>query len=415
MRAYIYGLGKGKQILDRCLIKENLSIIAYIDNYKVKETNSCGGIPVISEDEIISEYDAIIITLMKYEDTKKRLQNLGIANEKIICFYSFSSAECPDNWKFIDAFKWRFELMCKNYKEVVMPSIVNFPYEIYADKLADKKKLPKIISVDETAEIIWKERKCLARLGDGEFELILGRKRAKFQKVTEELGIRLKNVLESSLDNLLVGIADNYSSLEKYTDEAALAIRRYLGTGATRQEHMQLLDMEKTYYDAYLSRPYMIYRNKKNAEVRFGNIRRIWTDQDVLVVEGEHTRFGVGNDLLDNTKSVQRILTKDSDCFEIYDSLLQQVREYGRDKLVLIILGPVATVMAYDLARENFWAVDIGQLDVEYEWYLRKVTERCNIPYKTVSEISQYAPIETNENENYIKKYKCEIIKVVTR
>ena len=380
MRAYIYGLGKGKQILDRCLIKENLSIIAYIDNYKVKETNSCGGIPVISEDEIISEYDAIIITLMKYEDTKKRLQNLGIANEKIICFYSFSSAECPDNWKFIDAFKWRFELMCKNYKEVVMPSIVNFPYEIYADKLADKKKLPKIISVDETAEIIWKERKCLARLGDGEFELILGRKRAKFQKVTEELGIRLKNVLESSLDNLLVGIADNYSSLEKYTDEAALAIRRYLGTGATRQEHMQLLDMEKTYYDAYLSRPYMIYRNKKNAEVRFGNIRRIWTDQDVLVVEGEHTRFGVGN-----------------------------------DKLVLIILGPVATVMAYDLARENFWAVDIGQLDVEYEWYLRKVTERCNIPYKTVSEISQYAPIETNENENYIKKYKCEIIKVVTR
>ena len=305
--------------------------------------------------------------------------------------------------------------MWKNYTEVVMPSIANYPYEIYADKLAERKEIPKIAPAEEAVEIILREKKCLARLGDGEFELILGRKRAKFQTLDEGIGIRLKSVLESNFDNLLIAIADNYGSLAKYTDEAASAIRQYLGTGTTREEHMKLLSLEKIYYDAYLSRPYLIYRNKENVETRFRNVQRIWSNQDVLIVEGMHTRFGVGNDLLDNAKSVQRILTEDRDCFELYDLLLQQVKEHGKSKLVLIILGPVATVMAYDLARENFWAIDIGQLDVEYEWYLRQVTERCDIPYKTVSEVSQYAPIETDVNVDYIKKYKSEIIKAVTR
>ena len=352
---------------------------------------------------------------MQYTDVRKNLCNLGVPKEKIICFYSFNDAEIPDNWSYIDVFKWHTELMWKNYTEVLVPCVKNYPYELYAEELAAKQEIPIIVSANKTAEIIRREKKCLARFGDGEFELILGRNRAHFQTVNDKLSIRLKNVLASDLDNLLIAIADNYGSLGKYTESVADAIRQYVGTGNVREEHMKLLDLSRMYYDAYLSRPYMIYRDKENAGTRFENVKKIWEDQNVVIVEGEHTRFGVGNDLLNNAKSVRRILTLDKDCFSLYDDLLWQVKQYSQNKLVLIILGPTAAVMAYDLALENYWAVDIGQLDVEYEWYLRQVTERCDIPYKTVSEVPKYDSIEMDEKADYIKRYQGEIIKTVMK
>lgn len=414
MKAYIYGLGKGKQALDRCLIRNSVDIIAYIDRYKAKETRLYEGIPVMSAEEILAGYDAVIITLMQYADIREELCDLGVPDEKIICFYSFDDAACSDYWECIDGFKWRTELMWKNYTEIVMPTIRNYPYELYAAKLTAHQELPSIVPVKKTVEIIRKEGKSLARFGDNEFEQICGRRRVNYQAVNSDLGTRLRKVLDSNLDNLLIAIADNYGSLEKYTDDAASAIRQYLGRGTTRAEHMQLLDMSRTYYDAYLSRPYLIYRNKEEAGARFRDVRNIWTNQDILIVEGEHTRFGVGNDLMENAKSVQRILTLDKNCFDVYDNLIRKVKEYSRDKLVLIILGPVATVMAYDLAKEDFWALDIGQLDVEYEWYLRQVTERCGIAYKTVSEVPEYDDIETDPGADYIRKYRSEIVESVT-
>lgn len=292
-----------------------------------------------------------------------------------------------------------------------MPTLDNLDYELYGDNELVREQCPKIIDVDKTVEILEKEKKCLARLGDGEFELMCGRKRADFQDNDEKLAERLKEVLNSAIDNLIVAIADNYGRLDKYTDDAARDIRSYLSK-SVRKDHMCLLDKDKQYYDAYLSRPYILYRDKKNAGKRFANIKKIWNDADILLVEGQYTRFGVGNDLLSNAASVSRILVPNKNAFAKYNEVLPIVRKHGKNRLILAVLGPTATVLAYDLSREGYWILDIGQLDVEYEWYLRGVTKRCNIPYKHVSEVSQYDEIEINEEE-WIIKYKNEIIDTI--
>ena len=38
---------------------------------------------------------------------------------------------------------------------------------------------------------------------------------------------------------------------------------------------------------------------------------------------------------------------------------------------MLLSLGMTATVLAYDLAKLGYWAIDMGHLDIEYEWYLK--------------------------------------------
>ena len=81
--------------------------------------------------------------------------------------------------------------------------------------------------------------------------------------------------------------------------------------------------------------------------------------------------MGVGNDLLSNALSVERVIAPSENAFLVYDVILSAVRKYGKGKLILAALGPTATVLAYDLAREGYWILDIGHLDLEYEWFLK--------------------------------------------
>lgn len=57
--------------------------------------------------------------------------------------------------------------------------------------------------------------------------------------------------------------------------------------------------------------------------------------------------------------------------------------------LVLISAGPTATILAADLSKIGVQSIDIGHLDVEYEWFKRGVTEKVRIPGKYVNEAAQ--------------------------
>lgn len=408
-KIYIFGMGKGKQFVERCLLKDQITCIGFVDNYRADMEKAAGGIPVIRQEDVKNEFDYLIVTLMKYEDTRRDLIRQGVMQEKIICFFDFSDAGNEEYWDILDSYKWRTELMWRHYTNIMMPAFQNLDYEIYGDVKEVREQCPKIIDVDRTAEILLKEKKSLARFGDNEFALISGQIRTNYQKADSILGKRLKEVIHAQEDNLLIAIANDYGRLDQYTDQAAEDIRSYMSRDV-RKQHMELLDLNREYYDAFVSRPYMIYRDKSKAGKRFEDIQKIWDGQDLLIVEGEYTRFGVGNDLLDHAATVSRILVPSKNAFSKYDEILSEVRRQGRDKLILAILGPTATVLAYDLAREGYWIIDIGQLDVEYEWYLRGVEERCDIPYKTVSEVMQYGEILSDENEDYIRRYQSEVI-----
>lgn len=116
------------------------------------------------------------------------------------------------------------------------------------------------------------------------------------------------------------------------------------------------------------------------AEQRFHDLKSLWTGRDVLIVEGERTRLGVGNDLFSDTESVLRILCPAVNAFSRYRDILDAAKAYGKDRLLLLALGPTATVLAYDLALSGYQALDIGHVDIEYEWFLRGATEKTIIP-----------------------------------
>ena len=54
--------------------------------------------------------------------------------------------------------------------------------------------------------------------------------------------------------------------------------------------------------------------------------------------------------------------------------------------MILISLGPTATVLTYDILDLGNQVIDFGHFDVEYEFFLRNVTKPIKLPYKYVNE-----------------------------
>ncbi len=274
---------------------------------------------------------------------------------------------------------------------VVRGNSENMPYELL-DPLLKRENyyFPVIRSAKETIEEIIGSGKSMARFGDGEFSQIIKLERHKFQRLDERLGSRLKEVLYSRHPRMLIAIANNYGSLQDFTESSANAIRIYMTNGGTRKQHMELLEHDRVYYDAYVSRPYVMYKDWMTdaPKKRFERIKDIWKDRSVIIVEGAQTRMGTGNDLLDGAGTIKRILAPATSSFDRYDDILKSALEHARENtLFLIAMGPAAGVLAYDLTAEGYQALDIGHLDLEYEWFLAGEGKRLPVRYKYNNEV----------------------------
>lgn len=284
-------------------------------------------------------------------------------------------------------------------------SVNNLKYELFYN--IERPIYPIVESGDKAIDMIVSEGKSLCRFGDGEFAVIAGENRQKFQHADKRLGERLNEVLHSKRNDVIVCIADTYGDLSKYNDDCKYNIRAYM-TEKVRQEHYSLLDMSRVYYDTYLTRPYASYmdNNTDAPSKRFDKLRTIWNNRELLIIEGEKTRMGVGNDLFDNASNIIRILGPAENAFDKYDDIVNEALKQDKKRLVLIAMGATATVLAYDLACEGFQALDMGHIDMEYEWMLAGKGKKTEVKNKYNNEVARGDFVEEICNP----KYESEII-----
>lgn len=266
---------------------------------------------------------------------------------------------------------------------------------------------PKVIGSLESLKRINKEKLSISRYGDGEFSIING-KSIKFQDYNLELAKRLKEILYSKEDKFYSCIPAIYKYRQtrclKYNEEVFWLneILYY------KQIYLNKNYKGKLYLDACLSRPYIRYKNTNISKELFDEIKKIWNKKDIIIVEGKYSRLGVGNDLFNNAKSIKRILCPNKNAFDYYKNILDETKKH-KDKLILIALGPTATVLAYDLYKNGIRALDIGHLDLEYEWYLSGAKEKQLVKNKIVNEVNKVDKIEEIKEKEYLDSILKEI------
>ena len=277
----------------------------------------------------------------------------------------------------------------------------------YNRNITEKKKAPIVKDTDETLDKIINDKCSVSRFGDGEFSLIYG-ENLKFQPANKEISEKLKEILNSNKENHIVCIPNVFGKIDWATDTAKIYWIKYLNLN--RNKIYKILYKDKCYYDTQVTRLYIDLKDKVLVKNRFEKIKLLWKNREIVIVEGEKSRLGIGNDLFDSAKSIERIICPSINAYSKYNDILDAVLKQDKEKLILIALGPTATILAYDLSKEGYQAVDIGHIDIEYEWFLNGANQKCPVKNKYIGEINGGDIVQNIDNTQYFEQIIKKII-----
>ena len=269
-----------------------------------------------------------------------------------------------------------------------------------------------ILSSMDSIDFIIRNKYSVSRFGDGEFFVMMG-KGNSFQHPNAELGEQLKKgLIATDAPNHYIGIPLHLKDDTNLVPES----KEFWGYFTLRYADLLLpyISAKRTYLDTQLSRFYIAYKDKSHCQDQLMSLKKIWNNKDIVIIEGCKSRTGVGNDLYANAKSIKRILGPATDAFRKYPQMLEAITTHvSKDNLILLSYGMTATVLAYDLAKLGYWAIDIGHLDIEYEWMRLGVTEKVAISGKFTNEAENQGGHEVVDCQE--KEYLDQIICDITR
>lgn len=243
-----------------------------------------------------------------------------------------------------------------------------------------------VLNKDKTLDLILKENLNIARFGDGEIDLIEG-KSIEYQQVNTEISKQLRAILYSNDPKLLICIPDIFSNIQRYTN----ATQRFWRHDIRIKEKLykSLAATHHTFGSTQLSRPYINLCNKSSSKEYFSKLKYIWKNKDILIVEGNTSRSGVGNDLFSDASSIKRIICPSKDAFSKIDEIEKSINVYKDNRLILLMLGPTADIIVSDLSSSiKNQIIDLGHIDSEYEWFLRGDLVRKKLPHKHTAEFN---------------------------
>lgn len=270
-------------------------------------------------------------------------------------------------------------------------------------------KLPNVLSDEESINYILENKCSVARYGDGELYLMLNYD-IPFQHKDKTLKQRLRQI--KTTKNCLVCVPDvfNTQRFNNIATEKELAF--------WNQNKKKFLGIWKKFFhdnsvlgDNFLSRFYLRKKDKSNTKNYVKLLKKLWQDRNIVFIEGQNSRLGYGNDLFDNANSIKRILCPSTNAFDKYSQILNTIKQHTKqDDLLILALGPTATVLAYDLSKYGYQALDLGHIDIEYEWFKMGVTEKCPVKNKHVNECNSLGDAESSQlDQTYLNQIICKV------
>lgn len=272
-------------------------------------------------------------------------------------------------------------------------------------------------TIDETLREVFELRKSLIRFGDGELMLLMGRGSPEFQRPNQLLQEGLKELLEDyerrDVGTVLLcmpGILSNRKREYRMVGFAKHYWFEFMRKNRSQLEKIFAQTGDVEFGDTNLTRPYMDTMDREYASFVFSKIKGELKDKNVLIVEGQYSRFGVGNDILSETKSVRRILGPEVNAYDRCEILLERAKKETGVDVVILSLGPSAKMLAYNLTKCGFWCLDLGHLDIEYEWFKMGATNKVVVKNKYVNETSDKFYSDGEIDLAYEKQivYRCE-------
>jgi len=236
----------------------------------------------------------------------------------------------------------------------------------------DKELIPmlNVLSPVDTLELLLREPKSFARVGDGEITLMKGGSIA-FQRYDVRLADEMREILAHRRDDLYVGLNGSYWTSAFVYGERNHRFYR-LRSGEYRKFFNEHCDPDGKYLDAACFGAYFRYRDDFDYAGHYARVRRLFEGRKVAIVSGEGVVEKLEYDVFDGAAERIVIHGPARNAFDSREEIVRKVTDkVGTDWLICLILGPTATVLASDFAKLGYTAWDLGHIAKDYDAYMK--------------------------------------------
>ena len=250
---------------------------------------------------------------------------------------------------------------------------LDFVADKYFYELRDEQPWrPKILDVPKCIDELLSSGKSLCRLGDGECKLIKNIP-LDFQECDERLAQKLLQILSEPETDCYVGLPRYYWYIRDDIERNSNPYhKRYytFNIPPFRKFFAEHCDESKTYVDACLG-GYMSNKSLEFCAERFQKLKTLFNGRKVLVVAGETVFKNITHDFFDGATYKEILLAPRINAWRHFDEIFNKILTYPEDMVVALILGPTATVLAYELSKRGRIAYDIGHVPKDYDAFMK--------------------------------------------
>lgn len=238
-----------------------------------------------------------------------------------------------------------------------------------------EKEFPHILSFEEMLKKIL-AGSSLARFGDAEFDIAFRpeNKNDPYQKPSQLLTNNLINILNYSNNNFIVAIPPLNPKTDNIIDYKGTNLTFWESYWLSRWDNINPYITNSKYGNSLFSRSSVFH------ELHIERIKQIWDKKDVVFVYSPKGRFIFDNRLFDNINTKHEIHIPPTHAFSEYDQIFNRCLSFPKSYLFLLSAGPTATVLAFDLHRKGYQALDIGHFSNCYLQFLGEADAPESLP-----------------------------------
>lgn len=219
----------------------------------------------------------------------------------------------------------------------------------------------------KTMDKIYNEKCSICRYGDGEIYHLF-RDNPKYgsggQSCSSEFRNKLINIFDNKNKKILIGFSgyfDHDDIIEKnYIYKLSKGTERFIEKYKVKllKEFPSILNTKL--YSAEISRLQQLKEENKNYVINIFN--KLFNENECIFIGNEHVINLIKKKYKNLFKKIEFIPAPKSNAYESYGIIINEIfaTKNITEKLILISLGPTATIMSFELAQQGYWTIDIG-------------------------------------------------------
>ena len=237
-------------------------------------------------------------------------------------------------------------------------------------------KFPKLISYGEMLSKIINGAS-LARFGDAEFDTAFLNLNPDdpYQKFDDELSEKLKEVISYPSDEKLMVCIPPLNP-KNNNPKFRGHLKFWPWYWLQRWENLNKYFTNEVYGNSLFSRDAVFH------ELPLQQLKEIWNQRKVVFVYSKQGRFVYDERLFSNIREKREVFIPATHAFSEYSRILEECSTFSKEYLFFLSGGPTATVLAFDLMKMGYQALDMGHFPNCYQQYLGEAAAPETQPMK---------------------------------